>query len=511
VDDKEWRGSVMDYRHVKLAGLWTRILLLAIFLLACTTFLLWQYGGSWVNRFDDFVVKAYQGYHWKRLNSALVTVNKDSIEGIQLLDELLADLDQIYKLDRLDRVKRKAFEEIVKALNSSGKNIEALAWAENWAEFDERDLFAQVWRAKLMRMSQSTYDEGWQLISEWYQKIPQSNLIANEYAEYLIERGQYADAYLAAHKAFEKQDSLKGQKWQVFWDTGNDFNASQMATVLPEIDTSGRLSILIDVPPEVVRLRIDPPANARINLVAPALYDNNQGQEKKISLLDASLGLSQMMRHGSTLSTTGGDDPYFYWDMSGMQLSGGKLFFVCDIEETLPGVMAKIFSQSVHEGVVDALMERQEIKSAKQFQDLAGKQHNTDNAMKFEGAFFEVFWKKSGENFSQKRKVRTQINGLVEDGAYRYEVTLPIGAHVEKLRIDLPDLLGAKFKFEAVELVGHKWSHQVDLSKVDDGLSHMIARQSGSFEVMGSDPYFIFEVSPKGRVIEAVVVRGGVL
>ena len=500
--------SVMSYRYLKLAGMWIRILLLSITLLACATFVLWQFGGAWVDRFDNFVVKTYQGYHQKRLNHAVSTASKSPKEGVVLFEQFLGDLSEIHKLDRLDRVKRTAFEAIVKVLNNADRSEEALAWAERWAEFDNRDLFAQVWRAKLMRKSQSKLEEGWLLISELYQKVPHSSLIVNEYAEYLIGRKEYTSAYLTVYKAFKKQDSLTGQAWQMYWDTGDDFHAVQMKNISPVIDANGMLSFKLDLPPGIIRLRIDPPMNSRINIVNPMLVNNKVDQSRGFTLLDNPLGLSQMIKVGNRLVTTGDNDPYFYWNMAGVKVSVEKLFFVCTVEETPPDVLEKIIRESDFDAVESDLLEQQEQEAAKVFRVLSEKQRSVAISSSFRNAFFEIFWKGPGENYSQQRKVKEAINGAVEKGSYVFDTVFQVASRAEKLRIDFPSVQGTNYTFEKVELVGDGWSHQVDLNKIDDGLSHMVAHQSANFKVLGNDPYFVLSAPSKGRVIESVVIRG---
>lgn len=483
-------------------------MLFSISLLACATLLLWQLGGTWVDQFDVFVVKKYQENYQKRLDSAVSTAARSPKEGVVLLGQFLDDVSEIKKKDRLDRVKRTAFVTIIKVLNNTDRQEEALAWAERWAEFDDRDLFAQVWRAKLMRTSPGRLEEGWLLISEWYRKIPHSSLIANEYAEYLLGRENFTDAFLVAYRLFEQQDSLTGQTWQVFWDMGSGL---QKKDVVPEIDASGRLSFRLDVPAGIVSLRIDPPTNSRISLVDPVLTDNETAPGKSFSLMDIPLGLSQMVRNERTLVTTGGNDPYFSWDMSGVKTSGGKLFFVCTVEEAPPVILEKIFKLADPVVVENELRERQELDAAKTFRVLAEKSRSLAISSSFQDAFFELFWTGSGEDLSEERKVRQAMVGSVDEGSYKFEVVFPVAARAKKVRIDLPDIPGKKYTFKAIELVGDGWSQQVDLNSMDDRLSHMVARQGANFEVLGSDPYFIFSALSGDRIIESVIIRGGAL
>jgi hypothetical protein len=493
-------------------------MLVVISLLACVTLLLWAFCETSVDRFEVLVVKTYLGHYQKRLDHAVSTASKNPKEGMILVEKLLDDLSKIHKLDRLDGVKRKALETIVKFLSNADKNEEALIWAERWAKFDDGDLFAQIWQAKLMGMSLSRLEDGWILISELYRKIPQSSLIANEYAKYLkkytehlIIRGKFSDAFLIAYKAFEKQDSLTGQVWQIFWDMGTGFNESQMKNLSPEIDANGNLSILLDVPPGVIRFRIDPPRNSHINLVGPMLIDNKTGQGLGFSLLDVPLGFSQMAKVGRILVTKGGDDPFFYWEMSRIKKSGEKIFFVCTVEEALPEVIVEILRQPDPTLVENTLLERGAFEAAKQFRVLSEKQRILDISASFENSFFEVFWAGPGENFSKERKIRKSIGGSFKEGSYEFKVSFPIVARAEKLRIDFPEIQGKKYRFQTVQLVGSEWTHEIDLNKIDDGLNHMVSHQFSSFDVLGSDPYFVFSSPSREQVIESVVIQGGVL
>lgn len=487
-------------------------MLLSISLLACAALLIWQFRGTWVDRFDVFVVKKYQENYQKRLDYAVSTAAKKPQEGVVLLGQFLDDVSEIKKMDRLDGVKRTAYDTIVKVLNNTDRQEEALAWVERWLEFDDRDLFAQVWRAKLMRTLPGRLADGWMLISDWYRKIPHSSLIANEYAEYLLGREKFTDAFLAVYKAFEQQDSLTGHTWQVYWDTGGGFNGGQTNKVDPEIDASGRLSFMLDVPAGIVSLRIDPPADSLINLVDPVLADNETGTGRRFSLLDLPLGLWQMVGNGRILVTTGGDDPYFFWDMSNVKMSGEKLFFVCTVEENMSEEIVEKISKLSDPAVVEnELRERQELDAAKMFRVLAEKSRGLAISSSFQDAFFELFWTGAGEDFSEERKVRQAMVGSVEEGSYKFEVVIPIAARAAKVRIDLPDIHGNKYTFKTIALVGDGWSQQVDLNSMDDRLSHMAAREGSTFEVLGSDPYFVFLAPSGGRIIESVIIRGEAL
>jgi hypothetical protein len=499
------------YRYLQLAGMWVRVVLLVITLFACAVFLLWQFGGPWINQFDTFVVKTYNGYYQKRLNRGISEASKDPKQGVVLLEQFLAELSEINKLDRLDRIKREAFKSVVQVLDNEGKTEEALVWAERWVEFDGRDLFAQVSRAKLMRKIPMKIEEGWSLISEWYRKIPNSSLIANEYAEYLVGRGQIPDAFLAAYRAFEKQDSIKEQGWQIFWDTGKNFNAGQMKNVLPSIDAYGKLSLILDVPPGVIRVRIDPPMNSRIILLNPVVIYGKKDQETKYSLLDKPVGLWHMVRTGKTLVTTGGNDPYFYWDISEVKTPGEKIVFSSTVELSPPQVIEKILTQPNLDTVERELINRQELGAAKLFYVLSERQRNLELSSMLNDAFFELFWKNTGENFTSERRVRKPIHGTVKKESFSFEVIIPIAVQAEKLRIDLPDIVGKSFTFKTIELVGDGWAHKVDLNKINDGLSHMVERQSTSFEVIGIDPYFEFFSASGDKIIQSVVIRGEAL
>jgi hypothetical protein len=255
---------------------------------------------------------------------------------------------------------------------------------------------------------------------------------------------------------------------------------------------------------------MDLPMNSRINLVDPRLVDTENGLERRFSLIDVPLGLSQMVIDRRMLLTTGGDDPYLYWDMASFETSSGKLFFVCNVEETPPGsVVEKILSQSSLDVVEKDLLGRQEIEAAKLFRQLAEEQLGRALAVSFKDAFFEFFWKGAGEDFSKERKIRKTVDGSVEEEYYRFKVVFPVAARPEKMRIDLPDVQSKKYTFKTIELVGDGWSQQVDINSIDDRLSHMVARQGANFEVLGNDPYFVFPAPSGGRIIESVIIRGG--
>lgn len=107
--------------------------------------------------------------------------------------------------------------------------------------------------------------------------------------------------------------------WEVFWDTGDGFNATQAQPVPMKI-VGDYLELSFSVPNVARRLRMDPPSESRFRFVLPQLQINGA---TAANLWEIPLHFNQMSQDGHVLDVPGGQkDPFFSWAMS--DLPGGQ-------------------------------------------------------------------------------------------------------------------------------------------------------------------------------------------
>ncbi len=499
----------MRYKFLVLAGIWIRVVLFVTTVLACVTLSLWQFGEVWVNQFDDYLVGTYQKYYQGRRLKAVAELSRDPVESVVLLEELLEDLNEVGKRDRLMRLKRATIESLVQALEAQGKKDKALALVERWVALDILDLFAQLQLTKQLYSTPGREDEGRALLESLYKEVPESSPIAAEYAERLFDEGDIVTAFLVASRGYAAQDSLKGQVWQVFWDTGKDFNGRQRNDVIPEIDDSGLLSLAIKVPAGIKRLRIDPPTASRIVLLNPNLIWADMSEENTLNLWELPIGLVGMERRGAVLTTSGGDDPYFYWAMPSESMGTGAFSgkFIASVGEAYPEIMERIKALPESETLSDRLRELDEYEAMGLLQ-MIGKRQQLLKLTALVGATLDIFWKGPGENYTGERTVRVGLKGRLEDDLFRFEVDVPLDKEFDKLRIDFPDILGAEFTLESLEILSPIGLKKIVLADVSLDHKHMVARDGALFRVTGLDPYFSVALPGGNQTVSSVLIRG---
>jgi len=115
---------------------------------------------------------------------------------------------------------------------------------------------------------------------------------------------------------------------------------------------------------------------------------------------------------------------------------------------------------------------------------------------------FGIYWAIDGIGFSED----ASTNELLTLSGNSFEVRLPLGARITKLRLDFPDALNIPYFVRNVELVGRDELIRLDLNSVESVTSHSVSTKAGVFVITGPDPYYGFRV-PDMFVTE-VIVRG---
>lgn len=289
------------------------LLLMAVF--AILVSIVWVYEKPVVDKLENEIKDRYLAYYQAEFDRCKEQLNSDGPKGVKAFEEFIESIQEIKKQDRLFPLKRQAFRLIADAMSEREDRANELRWVQRWAAYDERDVEVQLRLALLMTESPDLREEGIKRLANLYLKIPENKGVTERYAEALFKNKQYADAFLTIEKLVLKSASLTQRSWQVFWSTGEKFNADQKVTVIPSYNADNSWEMMFDLPPGVRKIRIDPPssvplviANLRATRTAPI-------PTQQIEIARLPLKLHQMEQYGVLLHSSGGKDPFFFWDV----------------------------------------------------------------------------------------------------------------------------------------------------------------------------------------------------
>lgn len=275
--------------------------------------LFWLFGGASLNQIDKHIVSSYVEKHQKLYTTALEHVNGNKDKAIEILEDLLARLKTIKKMDRLAPIKRKSLSLLTKVLSNKGQYTRALFWAEQWIAFDEKDLFAQSRRGRIIYLTPGREGEGTEILADLFARSPESEVITEAYAEILLKQGLHTDAFIAYSTMYHTNTHNQEKFWKVYWSFGDGFDANNMNRLIPELVNHNKTVLNFQLHGGVKKLRIDPPPYSRIEIFEPKLFFEKDDAEEALPLWTIPLHFHQISQDGSILKTFGKNDPYFYW------------------------------------------------------------------------------------------------------------------------------------------------------------------------------------------------------
>ena len=127
----------LPYRNLPNLG---RASLLFLALLAGGTALIWSQWPRLVHGLDDWIVEVYRGDVERAWTEAREVLSGDRDRGIELLVDLLEDLEDISKGDRLQPIKRQALDLLTGCLQDRGNYQRGIGWARTWVSFQRTPL-----------------------------------------------------------------------------------------------------------------------------------------------------------------------------------------------------------------------------------------------------------------------------------------------------------------------------------------------------------------------------------
>lgn len=485
-------------------------------LLALCTAVLWIHGGTFLDKVDKKIKKSHvKNYHSQYSEAkSLSIINPD--EAIHKLLGLLNEVQEVKGLDRLANVKASALELLAKIYKESGQDDKSLRWAKKWTEFDNKDLRARALYAEYLLESEGGDDEAKRYISELYKLVPEADFVAELYAELLFREGENIHAVLILLDLYKKTQKSMPAHWQYFWDLGSGFSARQVAFLEVGIDSQASLRIPFEVIRGVVRVRIDPPPFSKLRLRDLVI---KQTPMVGPSLIDLSHTVSQfndMTQLGNVLLTSGGEDPFFYFDWP-KQLAdrASEVELTGVVTPKYSDKLVKIVKSLGHESLVSELTELGYVDEAAHIDLLVEQVKRDGNAemtsTSASGQVISVYWANIENRFSEEKRsdavFHIEENGVSEG---HFEVFFTVDSDVSHLRIDFPDITEKTYDITGIEAFVGEEVLDIDPTELDLTFDHGLEIEGSRFTVKGTDPYFSFQISKEAVGLKKLVIRGKV-
>jgi len=149
--------------------------------LAVALWTLWFLMPERINALDAWLVKSYTEHYEGRLREAQELRATDPDGGLAMIEALFHDLRDIKSLDRLGRLKRKVFIELIQEYASRRMFDRASELTALWMEFDPRDLTATVSSAKVLYGMPGRREDGLELIRRLNERYSDQPMVRESY------------------------------------------------------------------------------------------------------------------------------------------------------------------------------------------------------------------------------------------------------------------------------------------------------------------------------------------
>ncbi|MCI5161214.1 MAG: hypothetical protein D3917_04155 [Candidatus Electrothrix sp. AX5] len=489
-------------------------------LLAVITSLIFSFKSSWIDGLDNYVISSYKNRYLNRLQDAKATLSQDRIKATNMLQLLLEDLRAIKYNDRLAPIKRKCFVLLLQLFREDGRINEALSVVKEWVKFNDRDLNALTLQGELLRSLSEREREGEIILTKLFGKVPEAEVVAKAYIQMLQDQGRTLEVFRALSQYINAQ--RPGGHWRVYWDSGIGFNHQDSITLFPEVGGKGLLTLGFELNSEIKRLRIDPPPFSALLISNPVMFFKGNGEKYSLQLAQLPLQFHHMIKFGHRLKTSGGDDPYFIWQVPEKKNRDTVNITVeAEVSSWIPDSMkefAGAFSLEELKRIELEPLTSQEKETSSNLRKLKETEKRISlqgKATSISEELISVYWIEppgifSKQHFSEQRTSRAPIVLQEKKEALEFDVLLPIDAGVEQLRIDFPDVVGIQYYLKQFELISGEHKRLIDISKTPFLLQHKIEKNGQRVKVTGPDPHFSFVISNGAPDLDYVRLVGEV-
>lgn len=510
---------------IRSTGHILRALLLAVSLLAAATAVVYQWYPSLLQRLDRILINAHLASHEDRLERARRALNVDRSEAIAILQGLLSDLKRVRHMDRLKRVKRQAYVWVVDALMAEGNPGKALYWADQWTAYDGRDLQGQAAKARIWYQMDATRQEGLRLTRALYRMAPEAEFIAKTYVEAAIDQNDGLGALQAVLKQAEAYRTAPVIGWEVYFNTGRGFNRRNMRSVMPVIIEGGAMSLIFKTLPGTRMIRLDPPPGQELMLIGAQITYTACGRVAGKPLLDTPLKLHQMTLTHDALFTTGGDDPFFYWPLTGeLRTQRVVVEVIARVNRpyppwlgTLGGMASEMLADTRNPGAEalrsQALFADFELDLARQsgtIERLAVDHRKNQIKMlgSLAGGRMKIYWKKGAGGFTESQTSIALLNARLQGEKIVFDTSLAVGSKLNQIRLDFPDIRGAVFRIEDAIISGPGANAAVSFKKTDTSHANSMEVLEEAFRVTGKDPHVTLFLGGDNVQVSSLRLKG---
>lgn len=179
----------MKNKSIKSLVNWIRVILLVLSLMATLTAAIWIFAPNVVDKVDTLIVGKYTSYYKRHFRKAKKILKKDKAKGIASLESFIKEVAELEVSDRLDKLKYQAYPLLIYNLKGVGNFEKALYWVDDWLEFHEKDIIAQILRAELLLDLPSREKEGHEALSRLFEKFPEVSAVAEAYNRNVNQKG----------------------------------------------------------------------------------------------------------------------------------------------------------------------------------------------------------------------------------------------------------------------------------------------------------------------------------
>ncbi len=237
-------------------------------------FLMWIFTPDRIDNIDKQIVEKYTKEYKLRYKSGINKINEGDItDGIKELEELLNDLKDIKKGDRLDHIKRKCMRKLVKELIHVGRSKRARILIEQWKEFDKNDIFSHLEYANLLIQNPDTREQGDKLLMELLKQYPCGLILKsfllmkqNSLSEMsaamsvLDDTDQTVSGLAQAYINYKKRRDEMLRHWRINWISNEEirFDENNSKAVFPSWIDHNKISFSTSVPSYAYNIQVHP-------------------------------------------------------------------------------------------------------------------------------------------------------------------------------------------------------------------------------------------------------------
>ena len=303
----------MKKKSIKSLVNWVRAALLVVSIMATLTAVIWMFAPNVVDKVDTLFVDVYKSHYKHHFRKAKKILKKDKAKGIAALESFMKEVAEIKVSDRLDNLKYQAYPLLIKNLRGLELFEKALYWVDNWLEFHEKDIFAQVLRAELLLDISSREKEGHDALSHLFEKFPDVSVVAEAYLGMLDDPG--AVGGFPEQVAKLRLQSLLQSEVSLFWKgAGETFSESRKISVpiVGEIVSEQvNFDLMLPLGYSISDFRIDFPEIIDAEYTLNEIRLLSEGEELLINLNEIGVVYKNNLKVSGNKFYVTGKDPHF--------------------------------------------------------------------------------------------------------------------------------------------------------------------------------------------------------